>query len=154
MTTKLLIRPATAQDVSAICEIAEATELFPPEMAPDMMAGHLDGSATEFWFVAEAGDICAFGYLEAERMTDGTWNLLALAVSPDQQGIGVGGQMVGWAERHLAEQHARLLLIETADTPDFAPIRAFYAGLEYTAEASIAGYYEPGVGKVIFTKAL
>ena len=47
------IRPAKKQDLAAIGRLAEATDLFPAEMLEDMIAGYLEGSKADLWFVVD-----------------------------------------------------------------------------------------------------
>jgi ribosomal protein S18 acetylase RimI-like enzyme len=156
MTNKISIRLADKRDITAIEAITAGTDLFPSDMVAEMIASFLSGEDTHIWFVAcnPDDDVIGYGYCEAERMTDGTWNLLALAVSPKQQGTGCGKQLVSWIERHLTGNAARVLIIETAGVDEFAGVRAFYDGLGYTKEAVIREFYEPGVDKVVYWKGL
>ena len=48
----------------------------------------------------------------------------------------------------------RLLLIETADTPEYAPARRLYESAGYHLEAHIPNFYGPENGFFIFAKEL
>lgn len=149
------IRPADHHDSSTIKTIAAAVELFPAEMVDDMIAGYLDGSTQDLWFVGEVkNQVVAFGFCEPERMTEGTWNLLAIGVLPDNQGAGVGQAMMTYLEDQLATRNQRILLVETMGTPAFEQTRAFYKKVGYTEEARIREFYEAGADKVVFWKKL
>ncbi len=149
------IRPVTKHDIAALKPIIDATELFPSEMLDDMIAGYLDGTKPDLWFTCEQNEeLISYGYCEPERMTEGTWNLLAIGVTPDQQGHGVGAAMIGYLEKVLKALKARVLLVETAGIPEFALTRDFYAKTGFTQEARIREFYEPGVDKIVFWKAL
>jgi GNAT superfamily N-acetyltransferase len=145
------IRPATADDIPTIAAIAAATDLFPPEMTVDMIAPALAGGP-DLWHIAQDGT--GFAYTAPERMTDGTWNLLALAVRPDAQGRGVGRALIAAVEADLRAGGQRLLLVETLGTDDFARTRALYAAQGFQEEARIRDFYMPGGDKVVFRKAL
>jgi ribosomal protein S18 acetylase RimI-like enzyme len=146
------IRPATGDDVAAIAAIAAATDLFPPEMTADMVAPALSGGP-DLWKVA-GQPAQGFAYAAPERMTDGTWNLLALAVHPDAQGRGIGTALIAAVEATLRAAGARLLLVETLGTPDFARTRALYAARGFVEEARIRDYYMTGGDKIVFAKGL
>lgn len=148
------IRPARAGDVAVIGQIAEATDLFPAEMLDDMMAGYLEGSKPDLWFVAEDGDVLGFGFCEPERMADGAWNLLAIGVSPDQQGQGIGAALLGHLEAELVKPKARILIVETLGTDSFQPTRDFYLKNGFDEEARIRDFYEDGGDKVVFWKRI
>lgn len=149
------IRLATPADVPTIAAIAEATGLFPPELLDAMIAPFFDRTAEDVWFVADAaGQPIGFGFCEPERMTDGTWNLLAIGVEPSHQSAGVGATMMRWLEERLRSRGARVLIVETMGTPEFERTRAFYRRTEYVEEARIREFYEPGGDKVVFWKHL
>ena len=155
MTIEISIRPVAAQDGPQIARIVAATGLFPEEMLPEMIAGYLDGSKRDIWFVCCSGEeLVAFGFCEPERMTEGTWNLLAIAVQPARQGEGIGGAMLRDLEERLAKQGERILLVETMGTPEFEATRAFYRKNGFTEEARIREFYEAGADKVVFWKHL
>ncbi len=149
------VRAPLRSDLAAMAAIVDGTELFPPEMLADMIAPFLDGSAPHIWLVAEAdGAAQAFVYCEPERMTDGTWNMLALGVHPDWQGRGLGAAVVQALEAQLRGGGARLVLVETLGTPEFDRTRAFYGRQGYEREACIRDFYEAGGDKVVYRKAL
>lgn len=124
-------------------------------MLDDMIAGYFDRSKTDLWFTyVRDGVPLSLGFCEAERMTEGTWNLLAIGVRPDHQGTGIGTAMLRYLEGHLAAQGERVLLIETMGTAQFERTRSFYRKHGYTEEARIREYYAPGADKVVFWKHL
>ena len=149
------IRPVQRQDLSRLKHIADATELFPSEMMDDMIAGYFDRSTPDIWFTyCLDGRAIAFGFCEPERMTEGTWNLLAIGVDPEHQGKGVGAAMMTYLEDRLANQGERILLVETMGIPAFERTRAFYRKQGYVEEARIREFYEAGADKVVFWKHL
>ncbi len=85
--------------------------------------------------------------------TEGTFHLYWIVVDPAWQNRGVGGQLLEEMERRLAGR-ARLIAVETAGRPDYAPTRAFYAGRAYRVAAEIADYYAAGDDLVMFVKRL
>lgn len=145
------IRPLRRDDFAAAKAVIAAVDLFPPEMLPDMAAPYLEG-ADEFWLVVEGGT--GLAYAAPERLTDGTWNLLLMAVDPARQKQGLGSCLVAAVEAALREKGARLLLVETSGVPGFAGQRRFYRKLGFRREARIRDYYQAGDDKVIFAKPL
>lgn len=145
------IRPLRRDDIAAAEAIIAAVDLFPPEMLAGMAAPYLEG-ADELWLVVEGGS--GLAYAAPERLTDGTWNLLLLAVDPARQKLGLGRQLVAAVESALRKKDARLLLVETSGVVEFAGQRRFYARLGFRREARIRDYYQPADDKVIFAKPL
>lgn len=149
------IRPPTLGDIPAIKSVILATGLFPAEMLDEMILPFLEGTAGHAqWFTI--GDHAPFGvaYCAPERMTDGAWNLLLIAIHPDQQGQGHGARLMRHVEENLRGSGQRILLVETSGLSEFEQTRAFYAKLGYTSEARIRDYYKDGEDKIVFRKAL
>lgn len=153
--THIAIRPMTAEDLTAAATIIDRTGLFPGELLAEMAAPALSGEAAdEAWFVAAGPTLLGLAYVAPERMTDGTWNLLLIAVDPDAQGLGVGKALTRRAEAYAAAQGGRVLLVETSGLPAFERTRTVYGRLGYAAVARIPEYYAAGEAKVVFWKAV
>ena len=115
---------ATQADTRAIARIAEATGLFPAAMLGDMIAGYLDRTGPDIWLTATlAGEPVAFCFCEPERITEGTWNLLAIGAMPDRQSQGVGAELVRHLKATPRDGCNRVLLVETTDAPEFVRTR-------------------------------
>jgi ribosomal protein S18 acetylase RimI-like enzyme len=75
-------------------------------------------------------------------------------VDPARQGHGVGTELLTAVEQQLAQEHGRLLVVETSSRADYAATRAFYERRGYARAATIPGYYAPGDDLVIYLKDL
>lgn len=150
------IRPLAEEDLPALKAVIDGVGLFPSAMLDGMTAAFLAEEATaERWYVlAEAGLPVALGLCAPERMTEGTWNLLLVAVSPARQGQGLGRRLTAHVERELRAEGARLLLVETSGLAEFERTRAVYGRLGYREVARIEGFYAEGEDKVVFRKDL
>ena len=151
-----MIRPTRPDDLPAIKTIIDRAKLFPSAMLGGMIVPYLaapDGDA--FSLTGEAdGAPAAVAFGEPERMAEGVWNLLLVAVHPDRQGRGLGNAIMRHVEALLAGRGARLLLVETSGLEtsgleEFARTRAFYDGLGYAREAVIRDDYAPGDDKIV-----
>jgi ribosomal protein S18 acetylase RimI-like enzyme len=150
-----MIRPIAADDVAALKSVIEATGLFPSDMLDSMIAPYLLGNeAGEIWltYIGDAPE--ALVYCAPERMTDGAWNMLLIAVDPAVQGRGRGSALTDRVEAELTGQGARVLIVETSGLPEFQATRQFYLGKGYVEEARIRDFYQKGEDKVVFWKAL
>lgn len=153
--TNPIIKPTLADDIAGLQAVLDGTELFPSEMLPDMLAPSLAGETEAFWLTCHSeGEAVGLCYAVPEELTDGTWNMLALAVRPDLQGKRLGAALVNAAEQHLKEKGQRILIVDTSGTDDFALTRKFYAQNGYEEEARIRDFWAVGDDKVIFRKAL
>jgi ribosomal protein S18 acetylase RimI-like enzyme len=74
-----------------------------------------------------------------------------MVVDPALQGTGIGTALLAEMERRLAGV-ARLIIVETAGRPDYAPTRGFYEARGYRATATIPDFYAPGDDQVVFVK--
>lgn len=106
------------------------------------------------WLVHDDSKPTALIYYAPERMTEGTYNALLLAVSPERQGQGVGADLMAAAEQALKRQGGRILLVETSSLPEFEGARHFYEKIGYKQEAKIREFYAAGEDKIVFRKAL
>lgn len=121
-----------------------------------MLAGYLAGEEhDEFWLTVDDGSgPLAIAYCAPERMAEGTWNLLLIAVEPDRRGGGIGAALVEHIEAALRARGQRVLLVETSGVPEFGRTRSFYRANGYDEEARIRDFYDAGDDKVVFWKSL
>lgn len=87
-------------------------------------------------------------------MTEGTYNLYAIAVYKELQGNGIGKQMMAYIETQLRNKGHRILIVETSGKPEFELTREFYIKCKYIKQAIIPDFYEDGDDKVVFWKKL
>ncbi|WP_379551391.1 GNAT family N-acetyltransferase [Qipengyuania sp. DGS5-3] len=136
------IRPMQRGDLDRVGHLVDATDMFPSEMLPEMTAPYFEGDTNAHrWIVYEKSGVSAVAYYVPEQLTDGTWNLLLIAVDPDQHGAGVGTALMRHVETELAQEGVRILLVETSGTSTFERTRGFYDMLGYDREALIRDYY-------------
>jgi GNAT superfamily N-acetyltransferase len=150
-----MIRPTKDSDFDALIDIATASGLFEPNQT-EMLAGMLQSpSENDVWFTddCENGPV-GVAYLAPERMTNGTWNLLFIAIHPDHQRRGRGTAILKYVQDLLRSKGERILLVETAGLDDFDYVRSFYARDGFEMEARVRDFYDVGVDKVIFRKSL
>lgn len=153
--TKSIIASTTEGDIPALQDVLDQTGLFPSEFLPDMLAGIFAGEAAQFCLTCHLkGRAVGFCYVAAEELTDGTWNMRALAVHPDVQGHRCGTAIAKSAEDHLRSKGQRILIVETSGTDAFSGARRFYVRNGYQEEARIRDFWAHGDDKVIFRKAL
>jgi ribosomal protein S18 acetylase RimI-like enzyme len=150
------IRPTQSADLPALKVVLDETGLFPSDMLSDMIGGFLSKEESEdLWLTVEVGQkAVGFCYAVPEKLTDGTWNMLAIAVLPSQQGSGLGGAITQKLEDMLRERGSRILIADTSGTEQFARTRKFYTKFGYSEEARIRDFWATGDDKVTFRKAL
>jgi ribosomal protein S18 acetylase RimI-like enzyme len=152
----MIARLTRREDVPALQNVLDATELFPTDMLAELIEGFLskDG-CTDLWLTAEVGGkVVGFCYAVPEKLTDGTWNMLAIAVLPSEQGKGYGGAICRQLEAELRTRGQRILIVDTSSRDEFLRTRKFYHKNQYYEEARVRDFWSAGDDKVIFRKSL
>jgi len=156
-----LVQPAlrhlTPADRGRIEAITRAVGLFRDDEIPvalEVFDGAVAGSP-DYLALGAAVDGRLAGWIcwGPTPCTQGTYDLYWMAVDPARQGAGIGTALVAAMERRLAGA-ARLVIVETAGRPDYAPTRAFYHARGYRQAAVIPDFYAPGDDQVVYTKQL
>jgi ribosomal protein S18 acetylase RimI-like enzyme len=154
-----MIRPATEADTLALLALTSGTGYFKPMevetlelVLNDYFASNRDDFGHRCFVWDEAGSVRGYVYHAPEEMTDRTWYVWWIAVAADQQGRGLGGKLLAFAENDVRERGGRLLVVETSDTPHYEPTRRFYLKYGYTAATVIPDFYADGDGMAVFTK--
>lgn len=150
------IRKTVKEDIDGIKEIISSNELFPVEYLDSMISDYFENPETdEIWFTYLQNDkVIGIGYCVPEKLTEGTCNLLLIAVSKDYQGKGAGKKMMSYIEQLLQDMNKRILIVETSSDDQLALTREFYRKLNYHQEATIREFWSPGEDKIVFWKKL
>lgn len=153
-----MIRQIKSEDQTALIALAESVDLFGlDELAQvgEMLSDYLsdNNESGEFWITDDDnGTLIGVAYCAPERMTNGTWNVLLIAVHPGYQGQGRGAALMRYVEETLSARGQRLLLVETIAS--FEQTRSFYIKCGYEEEACIRDFYDAGQDKIVYRKAL
>lgn len=151
-----MIRPTVPADVTALLALASTAMSFSQDELEELntsLTDYFSGKTTHhLWLADDDGGLVAAAYCAPERMTNGTWNLLLIAVHPDHQGQGRGTALITHIEQMLTTQGAHLLLVETLAS--FDRTRAFYRKCGFGEEARIRDFYEVGADKIVYRKVL
>jgi len=150
------IRKVRKEDLNGLKEVLESSELFPPEYLDDMISDYLNNPETEeIWFTCITDDTpIAIAYCGPEKLTNGTYNLYAIAVRKELQGKGIGQKMMNFIEQLLKHNEKRVLIVETSSIDQYKLTRQFYNKLGYRQEATIKDFWNEGEDKVIYWKKL
>lgn len=150
------IRPTQRDDIPDLTLVLDATGLFPSDMLPAMLNGLLSNDDAEaIWLTCErSGKAIGFCYAAPEPLADGTWNMLAIAVHPEEQNRGAGAAIVSALESRLRDDGNRLLIADTSGSGAFSSARRFYASNGYVEEARIRDFWAAGDDKIVYWKTL
>lgn len=143
-------------DLPKVKSVVDDNQMFPSEYLDEMTQGYLSQETQDMWFVAEHDEagVIALAFCSPERMTEGTWNLLLIAVLKRFQGCGIGSELIALTEAKLKKLAVRVLLVETSGLPEYELTRDFYPKCGYKQVAVIPEYYDAGDDKVVFLKQL
>ena len=150
------IRPLKPSDLIKLSLILERTALFPPDMLEEMASPFFsETNCSDLWLVCEQqGSLVGFSYCVHEKLTEGTWNVLAIAVLPEMQNQGLGGLLMEHIEQTLKRRHSTTLLVETSSLSEYEGARKFYESIGYEKEAVIRDFYAKDDHKIVFWKSL
>ena len=150
------IRKVKKQDIPELKKVLDSSELFPSYLLDEMISDYLNNEkSTDIWFTTiDQEKPISIGYCAPERLTEGTYNLYAIAVHKSQQGNGIGKKMMEYIENELRKGGNRILIVETSGKPEFELTREFYIKCDYTKQAVIPEFYEKDDDKIVFWKKL
>lgn len=157
---KRAIEPVLPAHRGAMLHILTSAGVFSPKelaVAEEVLDSYLrDGEKSGYLAYllvegdAPAGYVC-FG---PTPMTQNTWDIYWLAVHPAKQRLGIGAELLSFAQNLIEERDGRLILVETSSRPDYESARKLYLSLGFKVECGIKDFYSPGDNKLIFSKRL
>ncbi len=150
------IRAVIQKDIDELKKVVDSSELFPSEYLDEMISDYLNNTDTQdIWFAYFDDKIpTAIGYCVPEKLTDGTYNLLAIGVSQDSQRNGLATEMMKYIEQLLKLKDGRILIVETSSDDAQIGARKFYQKIGYTQMAVIKDFCKDGEDKIVFWKKL
>jgi len=147
-------------DKPALMTLLRGTPEFKPDevvVAEEVIDSYLADPAGSGYNTVVAQEGAAIkGYIcyGPTPLTEGAWDIYWLAVAPGEQGKGVGGSLLAYAEDRIKEANGRLAIIETSSLPSYEKTRRFYLKRGYEVIASLPDFYAPGDDKIILQKQL
>ncbi|HWB00451.1 MAG TPA: GNAT family N-acetyltransferase [Pirellulales bacterium] len=155
-----MIRPTLPADTDSLIALADATNVFKPleieALAEVLRDYHSSNHALGHRSITfeRDGVILGFAYYAPAAMTDRSWYLYWIAVRPDVQARGIGGELLDDVEREVAQRHGRMLFIETSSLPHYDRTRRFYQQHRYELAARLPDFYADGDDMIVFRKPL
>ena len=150
------IRAVIQEDVDRLKRVVDSSQLFPSEYLEEMIFDYFNNPNTaEIWFTyIDNNTPTAIGYCAPEKLTEGTYNLLAIGVLKEAQGKGIASEMMLYIEQLLKQKEGRILIVETSSDDAQIAARKFYQKIGYTQEAVIRDFWKDGEDKIVFWKKL
>ena len=157
---KQKIRPMTREDKPAIMQILCDTPEFKPAevcVAEEVIDSYLkdpSGSGYHVLVMEITSSVAGYVCYGPTPLTEGTWDVYWLAVTPELQGRGLGSALLASAEDKIGNAGGRLTIIETSSKPEYEKTRRFHRSQGYELAGRIADFYAPGDARLIFKKRL
>ena len=150
------IREVIHSDLDSLKIVLDSCGLFPSEYLDEMISDYFHNLDTnEIWFTYVENDSpISIGYCIPEKLTSGTYNLLAIGVSENHQRKGVAVEMMNFIEQKLKTIGARVLIVETSSDDAQIGARNLYQKLGYNQEAVIRDFWNEGEDKIVYWKKL
>lgn len=147
-------------DRNAVRELVQATGFFRDnevDVAEELVRENIargEASGYYFAFVERDGRLVGYVCYGPISVTIDSWDLYWIVVHPDYQRQGIGGELLTYAERQIADAGGRQVYIETSSQPLYQPTQAFYRRAGYVLEATLRDFYSLGDDKLVFVKRL
>jgi ribosomal protein S18 acetylase RimI-like enzyme len=148
------------RDKPALMALLRGLAEFKPAevvVAEEVIDGYLaDPAGSGYHVLVAEANSAVTGYIcyGPTPLTEGTWDVYWIAVATGEQGRGVGGALLAYAEAKIREAGGRLIIIETSSQAGYQKTSRFYAKHGYQTIACLPDFYAPGDDKVIRQKRL
>jgi ribosomal protein S18 acetylase RimI-like enzyme len=129
-------------------EVAVAEELI------DASIRDPQGSGYECIVAADADQVLGYICFGPTPMTQATWDLYWIAVSPDAQGQGLGKRLYAAFAQAIAARGGRQVRIETSSQESYAATGGFYERLGFQLDGRLRDFYAEGDDLLIFYRKL
>ncbi len=155
----LSVVPTTSAHGFAIRDMTASTSVFLEEdraIVEELLDLYLDkGIAEGYFFLSclSGEDVAAYACYGPRPSTAGTYDLYWICTDARRQ-QGAGRSLMNAIEAQVLERGGYLVLLETSDTPAFAPTRKFYEALGYTRVVHIEQFYSEADGLAVYAKYL
>ena len=157
---KLLLRDLQSADRPSIERILTSCGAFRDDeivIGMELVDESLNpGPATDYrWVLADRGGlVVGFACFGAVPLTEGTFDLYWIAVSPEAQHSGVARRLDEAVTAAVEAQGGRWLLAETSSTQAYEAAHRFYLRQGYQPLERISDFYRNGDDRLTFGKRL
>jgi ribosomal protein S18 acetylase RimI-like enzyme len=129
-------------------EVAVAEELI------DASLKDPQGSGYECIVAREQGEVRGYICFGPTPMTQATWDLYWIAVSPGMQGRGVGKQLYHAFAESIRARGGAQVRIETSSKESYASTGGFYERLGFSIDGRLRDFYAQGDDLLIFYRKI
>ena len=156
----IIYRELVQSDRPALTAILKRIPEFAPDELPvaeEVLDACLENSSTSGYYslVAEKdGRPVGYACYGNTPLSKGNWEIYWAAVDPDEQGQGIGRELMYRCEAAIRQRGGWQITLETSSTPLYDGTRRFHMKCGYTEIARIPDFYDCGDDLVIYYKKL
>jgi D-alanine-D-alanine ligase len=124
------------------------------EIADETLAEGMEKSGYYWLKAVDEDGLVAFANFGKNEFSLHSWELYWIAVHNSSRHKKLGSELLIAVEDKVREHGGKILWIETAGRPLYAPTEGFYKKNGYELAASLKDFYSPGDPKQIYVKNL
>ena len=150
-----------ADDLKAIEEILKSTDFFydfeisTALQIADISIAEGETNCGYFWLkIIDDDGLVAFANYGKNDFSTHSWELYWIAVHNNSRNKKLGSKLLKAVEDEVRKEGGKILWIETAGRPLYAPTEEFYRRNGYTLQASLKDFYATGDPKQIYSRVL
>lgn len=150
-----LLEPGDLADLTRILQETGAFTRAEVACAVELLEIVLNDPAQQDYLVAvaeHAGAVAGYILYGPVPLTEGNFDIYWIATDPAVQGLGLGRQLMEWAEADARRRGARLVCLETSSQGSYQRTRRFYDQAGYLEESRIRDFYKPGDDRITYVK--
>jgi len=129
-------------------ERAVALELLETRLSQGPRSGY------SFFFAERQGELLGYAAWGQAPLTERTFDLYWIAVTPAAQGQGLGQALLELVEQAIAARGGGNLYIETSSRKAYVRTRRFYLAAGYRRVATLRDFYALDDHKIMFCKVI
>lgn len=156
-----MIRKFLEKDRTELINLLTETQAFTPaeiEVAMELVDIYLTNKNQKDYDIYSAIDnnenLLGYICIGPTPLTTGTFDLYWIAVRKNQQGRGIGKELINFAEAKIKQNGGRLIVIETSSQEKYKNTRKFYESTGYQILSRIKDYYNIEDDLLVYGKYL
>ena len=156
----MLLRPIQLSDRDSLAHLLRRIEQFKVEeveVAQELIDASIhdpQGSGYESIVAVSGSEVAGYICFGPTPMTQATWDLYWVAVSPEAQGQGLGKRLYAAFAESIRARGGKQVRIETSSQESYASTGGFYERLGFAVDGKLRDFYADGDDLLIFYRKL
>jgi ribosomal protein S18 acetylase RimI-like enzyme len=151
----LVFRNLRSDDISALAKIVRETHFF-TEAEVAVAVELMEDKTGYYQFIVAEEDSRILGYscYGHIAVTESSYDLYWIVVSPAAQGKSVGKKLMAETQQRIKAEGGARAYAETSSQEKYLSTQRFYEKCGFTKEAELKDFYRIGDSRLTFTKIL